>query len=78
MRRGKGWIDIDLAVLEETNVVGVLTEALTAKIKTVLADESRALSADTATSGKRIFVIISVMKSVIIVMTVVMVVVVEA
>lgn len=35
--------------LEETNVVGVLTEALTAEIKAVLADESRALSADTAT-----------------------------
>jgi hypothetical protein len=34
--------------LEETNVVGVLTEALTAEIKTVLADEGRALSADTA------------------------------
>ena len=38
----------DLTVLEETNIAGVLTEALTAKIKTVLADEGRALSADTA------------------------------
>ena len=38
--------------LEETNVVSVLTEALTAEIKTVLADESRALSADTAVKRK--------------------------
>ena len=34
--------------LEEANVVGVLTEALTAQVQTVLADEGRALSADTA------------------------------
>jgi hypothetical protein len=34
--------------LVETNLVGVLAEALTAEIKAVLADEGGALGADTA------------------------------
>lgn len=38
--------------LEETNIVGVLAEALTAQVKTVLANEGRALSADAAVEFK--------------------------
>lgn len=36
-------------MLEEANVIGILTEALTAQVQVVLADQARALSANTAT-----------------------------
>lgn len=39
---------MEIFYLEETNIVGVLAEALTAQVKTILANESRALSADAA------------------------------
>lgn len=41
-----------MAYLVETDIVGVLTEALTAEIKVILADQSAALGADTATSNR--------------------------
>jgi hypothetical protein len=44
---------VRLAELEEANVVGVLTEALTAQIQAVLANKSTALSADTAKCSER-------------------------
>lgn len=39
--------------LVETNIVGVLAEALTAEIEVVLADEGSTLGADTAIKGGR-------------------------
>lgn len=43
------WMDIVWKTdLVETNVLGLLTEALTAQVKAVLADETSAVLADTA------------------------------
>lgn len=46
--------------LVETNIVGVLAEALTAEIEVVLADEGSTLGADTATKGSRSMVSITI------------------
>ena len=40
-----------LAVLGETNIGGLLTEALTADVHAVLADQTGAVGADTAFAG---------------------------
>ena len=41
----------DLSVLNEANVGGLLTEALTADVEAVLADETGLVGADTAATG---------------------------
>ena len=40
---------MSLSVLEEANVVGILTEALTAQVQVILADQTSTVSAHTAT-----------------------------
>ena len=40
-----------LTVLDEANVLGILTEALTAQIQAILADETSAVGTDTAFTG---------------------------
>jgi len=44
-------LSLDLPVLLEADVGGALTEALTAHVEVVLADKTRAGSADTALAG---------------------------
>lgn len=46
--------NLDIAYLVEANVLGLLTEALTAKVEVVLADETGSVLADAAVAKKNV------------------------